>query len=114
MPWGTFTVSSFEPRSDGDRRGAFIRMTFKPSVETGGVKIGLLQICRPRMRRKNNMSVWVPFLSHGGTGLTAPVNGFFIDNEGRDSPLYKMHQDEAVSKDQRKLISNAKPNYVGD
>jgi hypothetical protein len=113
MSLGYFSITNFQAYSHGQQRGAYITVEFTPSAETAGAKVGLFQICRPR-KKLNNRSIWEAFTSHGGTGLTRAENGFFIDNEGRNSPLYKMHQSQDVAHNARFLFSSATPNYQGD
>jgi hypothetical protein len=112
MSWGSFAIIDFRAATDGERRGAFISLAFQPSPETAGAKVGLFQITRPR--KKLQKGLWEPAYSHGGTGKTTPVNGFFIDNEGTNSPLYKMQQDESLHVSIRFLIGNSKQNIPGD
>lgn len=135
--WGTFVVQELRPlapahfNTQADRVGGSLVIEFHPSARARSVRVGLMQIQRPRQRVRaaagHPPGPWIPFFSEPGTQqhdpkvkkkkeknvLLDPVNGWAIDNEGADSPLFRMQQKVSASFAERNAIWNCTPTYAG-
>ncbi|MBM4441349.1 MAG: hypothetical protein FJ027_13105 [Candidatus Rokubacteria bacterium] len=105
-----------------NRVGGSIVLEFKPAAVTGGVLVGLMQIHRPRQRARvapsQPAAPMTPFWSATGAAPDVNLNGWAIDNENANSPLFRMKQPESPHARVRNNIANgvswdAKAAYFG-